>query len=131
MFAHDVRGRHWWHGSRGWTFPTIFYYILLPCDREQQKSSLTKWHLTWKCTWNISAEKKSSIWKKWQPLASIDICWMFMETKQWIRAQWGSGWYVSSAMMAAVGYICWCRFLQTRHKSIIESQNHTSWKGSF
>jgi len=31
------------YGSRGGTFPPIFFYMLLPCDRWQQKGSLTKW----------------------------------------------------------------------------------------
>ena len=30
MSAHDIRGRWWWYGSRGTTFPPISFYILLP-----------------------------------------------------------------------------------------------------
>jgi len=30
--------------------------------------------------------------KKGHPLTSTDVCWKFMETKQWLWAQWGSGW---------------------------------------
>lgn len=33
--AHDGRCRHWRYGSWGWTFPPIFHYILLLCDRWQ------------------------------------------------------------------------------------------------
>jgi len=29
--------------------------------------------------------------KKWHTLTFIDTCWTFMETKQWILAQWGHG----------------------------------------
>ena len=35
-----------WSGSRGCTFPPIFCYFLLLCDRWQQTGSLTHWHLT-------------------------------------------------------------------------------------
>ena len=49
MMSHDIRGRWWWYSSRGWTFPPRFCYILLPCDRWQQRGSLTEWCLTWKC----------------------------------------------------------------------------------
>ena len=28
MLAHNIRGRYWWFGSRGWTFPPISHYIL-------------------------------------------------------------------------------------------------------
>ena len=39
--AHSVRGRCWWYCSRGWTFPPIFCYVLLPRDRWQQRGTLT------------------------------------------------------------------------------------------
>jgi len=29
MLAHNIRGRCWWYGSRGWIFPPMFHYILL------------------------------------------------------------------------------------------------------
>ena len=32
MLAHSVRGQCWWYGSRGWAFPPVFHYMLLPCD---------------------------------------------------------------------------------------------------
>ena len=41
MLAHDIRGRCWWYGSMGWTFPLIVCSILLLCDRWQQRGSLT------------------------------------------------------------------------------------------
>ena len=40
--------------------------------------------------------------KKWNSLAFIDTCWTFMETKQWMRAQWGGGWCIS-----AVATVTW------------------------
>ena len=45
--AYSVRSR--WYGNRGWTFPPIYCSVLLLCDRWQQRGTLTKWHLTWKC----------------------------------------------------------------------------------
>jgi len=30
------------------------------------------------------------------PVTFIDACWTFTETKQWMLAQWGSGWHVSA-----------------------------------
>ena len=49
MLVHDVRGRCWLYGSKGWTFPPIFHYSLLPCDKWQQRGSLAEWCVTWKC----------------------------------------------------------------------------------
>ena len=33
------------YGSRGWTFPAVFSYFLLLCDRWQQGGNLTQWWL--------------------------------------------------------------------------------------
>jgi len=49
MLAYSVKERWWWYGSRGWTFLPTFRYISLLCDRRQQRGSLKKWHLIWKC----------------------------------------------------------------------------------
>ena len=72
MLAKDVRDRCWWYGSRGWTFLTIFCCVLLPCDRWEQRGSLTKWHLTWECIWSKGVESNSSMWRKLNPLPFID-----------------------------------------------------------
>ena len=45
-------GKCWRYSSRGWTFPPRFCYILLLCDKWQQRGCLTEWHLTWKCKWS-------------------------------------------------------------------------------
>ena len=66
--VHNVRGRCSWYGSREWTFQPIFYCILLPCDRWQQRSSLTKWHLTWKCEWSKDVELNFPTQKKMTPI---------------------------------------------------------------
>jgi len=75
ILVHNVRGRCWWCGSRGWNFSTVFHYILLPCDRWQQRGSLTKWHLKWKCVWSRSVLSNSSMQKKTTP---IDIHWCLL-----------------------------------------------------
>ena len=95
MLAPDIRGGCWWYISRDWIFPPIIHYILLLCDRWQQRDSLTKWHLTRKCVWRKGASLSSSMWKKLHPLTFTDTCWMFMETRQWMWAQWGDEWCVS------------------------------------
>jgi len=83
LLVHDIRGK-WWYGSRGWTFPPVFCHVLLPCDRWQQRGSLTQWCLSWKCIWCKSVKPNSSMQKKWHPLTFVSACWMFMETKQWV-----------------------------------------------
>ena len=96
ILAQSVRHRYWWYGSRGCTFPPIFHYMLLPCDRWQQRGSLTIWRLTCKCISNKGVWLNTSTCKKWHPLTFINACWIFMETKQWIWAQWGDRWCVSA-----------------------------------
>ena len=89
VLTHNTRG--WWYGSRDWMFPPIFRYILLPCDRWQQRDSPTEQHQTQKCLWRKGVSLNSSMWKKWHPLTFIDACWPFMETNKWTWAQWGVG----------------------------------------
>jgi len=60
--------------------------------------SLTKWCLTWKCVRRKNAPLNSSLRNKWHPLAFFGAFWMFLETKQWMWTQWGSGWYVSAVV---------------------------------
>ena len=100
MLAHDARGRCWYYCSRGWAFPPVLHYILLLCDRWQQRNSLTNWHLTWKWVWSKSMSLKSSMWEKWHLLTFPDTCWTFKETKQWMWAQRGSGWCISAVVTA-------------------------------
>jgi len=40
ILAQDVRSGCWWYG-RSWTFPPTSHYILLTCDKGQERSSLT------------------------------------------------------------------------------------------
>ena len=71
LLAHNVRGRCWWGGNRGWTFPPIFLYVLLPCDRWQQRGSLSQQCLTWKCRWSKGVSLNASMQKKRHPLTFI------------------------------------------------------------
>ena len=88
MLAHNVGGGCWWYDSRGCTFPLTSHCMLLPCDRWQQRGSLTEWQLTWKCVWITSASLNYSMQKKWHPLTLSDACWILTETKQWMWTQW-------------------------------------------
>ena len=107
--THDIGGGCWWYGSRGWTFPPASHYGLLLCDGWQQRGSLTKWRLTWNCKWSKGVSLNSFMQKAFHPLAFIDTCWTFLESKQWMWAQWGDGW--CSSALVAVGHLCWCRLL--------------------
>ena len=78
------RGRYWCCGSRGWTFPLISHYILLPCDTWQS----VKMTSDYKGRWIKGVPLNSSMWKKRHPVTFIHVCWRFMETKQRLWAQW-------------------------------------------
>jgi len=71
ILAHDIKGRCWWYGSRGWIFIQILHYILSLSGRWQQRDSLTEWHLAWKCIWNKGVSQNSSMQKKLHPLTFI------------------------------------------------------------
>jgi len=98
MFSHNIRDGCWWDVSRDWTFPLVFHYMLLPCDRRLQWGSLREWCLTWKWGWMKGVE--CSMWKKWHPLTFINTSWTFMETKQLMWAPWGGEWYVATVTAA-------------------------------
>ena len=53
--------------------------------------------------------------KKWHPLTFTDFCWMCVETKEWMWAQWDGGWCISAVVTATVVYLHKCRFLQVQH----------------
>jgi len=104
VLAHDIRGRCWWYGSTGWSFPPVFCYILLPCNRWKQRSNLTKWCLT----------QKVSHWTPpWVKIAHTDIHQHLLNisadkivdvnsVRQWVAT-------------VAVGDLNWCRYLWTWH----------------
>ena len=97
MWVHSVRDRCCSYDSTGWTFPTIFHYILLLCDRWQQRGNLTKWCMTWKCIWSKGVSLNSSMQTKWHQWMSIH--WSSLNiygSKQWMWAQWGSACCISA-----------------------------------
>ena len=112
MLAHDIRGSCWWYGSRGGTFLLIFHYILLLCNRWQQKSEKNG-------VWHGSAyEAKTFNWispyrKKLHPLTFINTCWTL--TKQWMWAGWGGGYCFS-----AVATVMW------KTSNVLHSHTHLS-----
>ena len=60
------------YANRSWTYPPISHYILLLCDRWQQRGRLTKWRLTHKAKmWNWIPPCR----KKLPPLTFINACW--------------------------------------------------------
>ena len=73
LLSHNVRGRCWWYGSRDWTFPPIFCKILLACNRQPQRHSLTKFCLTWKCVWSKDVPLNSLVQTKLLPLTSVEL----------------------------------------------------------
>ena len=113
MLAHEVRSRCSSYGCRGWIFLTIFHYILLLCDWWQQRTSLTKRSLMWKCISSKGASLNSSTQKK---IASSNACWMFMETKQCMWVQWRSRRCISAVTMS---YLCWCRLLWAQNAVLL------------
>ena len=49
----------------------------------QQRGTLTKWCLTWKCTWNKGVSLNSSMQKKWHPLTFVNACeWFWKPTSR-------------------------------------------------
>ena len=127
ILAHDVRGGCWWYGSRGWTFPPIFHYMLLLCDRWQLRGSLTEQCLTWKHVWSRDVEWNSSMMEKPHPLTFINACWMFLETKQWMWAQWGDGWCVLGVVTMA-WKMTWKK--QATFWMAMHSYRSTKWRAS-
>ena len=63
MLARDISGRCWWDGSKAWTFPPISH-CMLPCDRWQQRGTLTQCLLTWKSVWSKGVSLNSSMQKR-------------------------------------------------------------------
>mgnify|MGYP001856524073 CR=1 FL=1 len=94
--AYYIRGGCWWFGGRGQTFLPTFCYTMLPCmpcNRRQQRSSLTEWHLIWKCIWSKGVSLNSSMRKK---MAPTDIHWCLLSVYR-DQTQWGGGCCVSSS----------------------------------
>ena len=52
----------------------------------------------------VHLKQRHAFEQKWHPLPFINAHWMFMETQEWMWAQWGSRWCVSA--VAIVGRLC-------------------------
>ena len=89
--VHNVRGGCWWYGSRSCALPPILHYILLLCDRWQQRGSVTKEHLTWKCIGSKGGSPNPSMWKNgthwhssmldehlWRPAVAVSTVRLWM-----------------------------------------------------
>ena len=77
LSAHDIRGGCWWYSSRSWTFPPIFHYILLLCDRWQQRGRQNGvWHVrayeAKMCHWIPPCGKKCH---NWHLLMLVECLW--------------------------------------------------------
>ena len=99
ILAHYLRGRCWWHGSKS-SFSHQYCYVLLPCDRHQQRVSVIKWHLTWKCGWSKGVVLNSSLQKKNAPL---DIHWFLLNIygDQAVDVSTGRQWVVHFSSSAS------------------------------
>jgi len=99
MLAQDVRGGCWWYGSRGWTFPPVFYVAALwqVAAEEQSDTMVSDMEVFMKqmcATEFIPAEKNAPI--------GIHQCLLHIDGDQMVK-QWGSGWCVSKLV---VGHLC-------------------------
>ena len=122
MLVHNIRGRCWSYGSRGWTFPPISRYILLPCDRWQQSGTLTKWCLTWKCRWSKGVPPNCSVWKKLHPLTFYG-CLLNIYGDQTLDVSIGRWWVVcfsngDSDVKNKPHSTVSCRFLWAQHAGL-------------
>jgi len=99
MLVHKVRGRHYWHGRICWIFPPIFHVAVRQTSADRHSWQNSVWHgSTYEakiCNSIPSFRKK----KKMHPFTLISTCWTFVETKQWMWAQWGSGWSIPAVVM--------------------------------
>ena len=97
--------------------------------RQQRLNLPTNILLHFVAMWQMAAEWQSdkmtslysSTWKKWHPLTFFDVCWMFLETKQWVWALWGCGWCFSAVAAETVGHLQWWRLLRAWHTSSCSS----------
>ena len=100
MLAHNFRNRYWCLAVRS----SHQYPILFPCNRWQQRSSLTKWHLTWKCIWSKGVSLNSCMRKKWHSLTFTDSLLNIFEdhTVDVRMVKWWVVQFSNDAIIAAV-----------------------------
>ena len=72
--------------------------ILSCCATDGSRGILAKWHMTWKCTWSKGLSLYSFMREIWHSFTFTNACWMHVETKQWMWAQWSGGWCISTVV---------------------------------
>ena len=92
-------------------------YPITRCCRVTDGSRGALWH---DGVWHGSAyEAKVCQWiphaEKMAPADIHQHLWSYMETKQWVWAQWGGEWCVSAVVTVSVGHLHWCRLLRVWH----------------
>ena len=99
MLVHDIRGGCWWYGSRGWIFPPVLHYIVLPHNRWQHGHKIWQtgvWcghvYVAKVCHWNLLCRKNGT---HWCPLMLAEILWRSNSGcehsgvfQQWWQWQW-------------------------------------------
>ena len=97
MLDHNIRGRWWWYGSRGWTLLPTLHYTLLLYDRRQQRgtdkmASDVKVHMKQKCvTEFLHAEKMAPTDIHWHSLNVYGDQTLDMSTVRWWVVHFSGG----------------------------------------
>ena len=102
MSDHSVRG-----GMTVEVQPSCQYFIIFVAIRQMAAEAQThkikpnmKLDMKKRCIIEFLHEKKL------HPLTFVDTCWMFLETKQWMSAQWHVGWCISAVANAMRDISC-------------------------
>lgn len=100
----DVKGRCWWYGSWGWTFPPICHYNSSLCDKMASDMEVP--------FWSKGGSLSSSMRKKWRPLIYQHL--LNTDEDQTVAVssvRVRGGWCISAEVAAGVGDLHSCRFL--------------------
>ena len=101
MLAHD-RGQWWWYGSRDSHQYSINFVAVQQTAAEGLSDKIAsdmEMQMKKKCLTELFHVEK------FHSLTFISACWTFMETKQWMWAQQGSGWWIS--VVVTLGCLHW------------------------
>ena len=106
MFAHNIRGTCWWYGSRVRNFPPALNAC---CCHTTYGRRGAVWQ---NGVWHGSVYEAKDVIKffhaeKLHPLTFINICWTFLETKQWLWGQRDGEWCASAVarVMWNIGHV--------------------------
>ena len=102
MLSHDFRGRCWWYGSRGWTFPPVSHCILLLCDSQGRRALCQNgvWHGSVyegkACHWIPPCGKNCTHWhslmlaeRLWRPNSGCEHSELMVGAfQQWWQWHW-------------------------------------------